>query len=162
MKTIPLSQGYVALVDDEDFERVNQFKWSLLRSRPKQDKFYARRNIQKGNIQKEVRLHHFILNYYGMVDHKNGNGLDNQKYNLRPANRYQNCWNARKLSKGTSRFKGVHLYKAKNRPSRWRAIIKFYNHKFSLGYYFTEEDAAISYNHAALAYFGEFAVLNLI
>jgi len=92
MKEIPLSQGLVALVDDEDFERVNQFKWCASKE-SRGTKFYAIRWQRINGKQTKIRMHRFILglppgkeckHYQSglVVDHVNGNSLDNRKRNL--------------------------------------------------------------------------------
>jgi len=152
MKDIPLTRGKVALVDDEDYERVNQFRWA---AHKRGNTWYAYRNAPSF-----VRMHKFILAGHPEIDHANGNGLDNQKRNLRPATRSQNTANGQKHVDGlTSRFRGVSFSKE---SKRWVAYIGVSGHHFNLGYYDSEDDAAISYNHAAIAYFGEFARLNLV
>ncbi len=155
MKEIPLTQGKFAIVDDEDFERVNQFKWHAIWDR---FNWYACTYKQELNGEKkQTRMHQFLIPGRGLLDHRNGNGLDNQKHNLRPATNAQNL-RSRKKSLGTSsRFKGVCRVK-----NKWLSKICFQYHDFFLGYYDREEDAAISYNHAALAFFGEFARLNSV
>jgi hypothetical protein len=150
MKTIPLTQGKVAIVDDEDFERVNQFKWYV---HDVDNLFYAyRRQGRKSSL----KMHRFILGLDDPkihIDHKNHNGLDNQKKNLRVCNRNQNQHNRRK-QKGSSRFKGVTWYKP---LKKWRAQICVNNKQMHIGVFLSEQDAAIAYNQAATKYFGEFA-----
>lgn len=144
----------IALVDDEDFERVNQFKWYATTT-PTASTWYAHRAV-KGKLVLEP-MPKFILQIKGMVDHVDGNGLNNQRSNLRPTNRSGNRANSKKQSGTTSKYKGVSASRGK-----WVAHIFVFGKGYHLGNYETEEDAAISYNHAALAYFGEFARLNLV
>src|SRR5438045_2649901 len=107
MRTIPLTQGKFALIDAEDFERVSGFKWTLMKSI---NNFYAYR---KGNINgkyQSILLHRFILNLNPEdphVDHRDRNGLNCQKYNLRNATKAQNAWNCRITAVKTSKFRGV-------------------------------------------------------
>jgi hypothetical protein len=157
MKEIPLTQGKVALVDDEDFERVIQFKWHAI-----WDGFnwYAGSYLgSRGQMKKVTRMHQLIIPGHARLDHRDGNGLDNQKSNLRPATNAQNTSNRRKHSGSNNTYKGVCFHKANK---SWGASIAFMGHKFHLGYYASEIDAAVSYNHAACAYFGEFARLNSV
>lgn len=150
MRKIILSRGKVALVDDSDYDRVNQFKWS------------ANRN-QSGNwyaISRNRYLHHFILSLHTQIDHANGDGLDNQRHNLRPATNSQNRANSKKQA-GSSRYRGVRL-NVNVRSIRWRAGIHLAGRSISLGTYPSEEEAGLAYNRAALIYFGEFARLNPI
>lgn len=157
MREIPLTQGKVALVDDEDFDRANQFKWYAVRSRRT---FYAMRAIPAGK-RKQVhqRLHTFLFPELGLLDHRDGDGLNNQRQNLRPATEHQNTFNARKtVSRETSsRFKGVRWRAPR---SCWTAYITFDRHQIYLGQFDSEEDAALAYDYAAKIYFGEFAWLN--
>jgi len=102
-KTIPLSQGYEATVDDEDFEYLNQFKWNV---RIVYGTQYAKRNITTAIGKKTtVNMHREIMkapkNF--MIDHVNGNGLDNRKENLRISTRSQNLMNSKKPSNGKHR-----------------------------------------------------------
>lgn len=165
MKGIKLSRNLVALVDDEDFEYLNQFKWSVNSSN---NAFYAVRCVpapEKGKYKngktkrKKLRMHNVILNppkgYE--IDHINNNSLDNRKSNLRIAYRGQNTCNRRAVVNTTSNFKGVSL-----RGIKWRAQIQIGNKKFYLGDFASEKIAAIAYNEAALRLHGIFAVLNNI
>lgn len=157
MKEIPLTSGKVALIDDEDFERVTRFKWFAHKIC---GIWYAARWFRDENgDSKQVGLHVFLIPDSVQVDHKNGNGLDNQKHNLRPATASQNSANRRKRSGVSSRYKGVSWI---NRQQSWRASIGFMGSHVHLGNYDCEEDAAVSYNHAALAFFGEFARINSV
>src|ERR1700744_2107287 len=111
MKLIPLSQGYSAMVDDEDFERVNQFKWCVKR-RKHSPTIHAVRtvNFKKDGrrTSKNVWMHHFIAGVTShVVDHFDGNGLNNQKSNLRHATFAQNSSNRAVQSRNASGFKGV-------------------------------------------------------
>ena len=107
MKTIALTQGFVALVDDEDFDRVSAFKWSATKTKTN---VYAVRKVQTplGRTTSQL-LHRFIMevtNPRVQVDHKDHNGLNNQRDNLRPGVCGENCGNRRK-TRGASQFKGV-------------------------------------------------------
>lgn len=159
MKEVQLSQGKVALVDDEDFDRVNQFKWCAIQHRKYPHLWYSVRSVRQLNgKQKTVLLHRFILPGFNQLDHVDRNGLNNQKGNLRPANHSQNAANRLKHDGAfTSGFKGVEWSKAKN---RWIARIRFQGKNFYLGHYKIESDAAIAYDWAAKVCFGEFARLN--
>ena len=156
MKEIPLTQGKVALVDDEDFDRVNQFKWQAARANRN---WYAIRGIRiPGKKNSTIRMHCFILGIK-KIDHRNTNGLDNQKENLRPATDSQNQANRRKQLGTSSKFKGVSFFKKKG---KWHSDIYVSKQRISLGYYEQEEHAALAYNGAAKLFFGEFARLNQI
>jgi hypothetical protein len=150
MREIPLTQGKVALVDDEDFERVAKYPWFLLRSGTCR---YAIRNARSGGCR---LMHQLILGTRG-VDHVNGDGLDNRRANLRVAAQSENMRNRQKANhyagKPTgSRFKGVQRA-PNNRRHPWRAALNGRH----LGYFENEREAAAAYNAAALQEFGEFA-----
>ncbi len=154
MKEIQLTQGKVALVDDEDYEYLNQFRWHAHKSKRT---WSVRRNISIGHSKGTVLCMHIVLMSPPKgfeIDHKDHNGLNNQKHNLRICTHQQNQWNARKQL-GTSKYKGVYWHK---RDQKWMCRIGF---KY-LGLFISETKAALAYNKAAKEAFGEFACLNLI
>lgn len=157
MKRIPLSQGQFALVDDKDFERLSKFKWH---AHWDGYNFYAIRTFRiSKNKQGRVRMHQELFECpEGMIpDHKDGDGLNNQRENLRPATYQQNNRNRRKKARATSRFKGVSW---RSDVGKWRVIITLSGKLKSLGSFLTERKAARAYDEAARRLFGEFAHLN--
>lgn len=155
MKTIPLSKGHVAMVDDVDYHWLSQWKWH-------QNRGYACRQVGKPGRKSWVWMHREILRPKSgqECDHINGNGLDNRRSNLRLATHQENGFNRRKLKQRfTSRFKGTHLHK-----QGWRATIDFRvggkKRNYHIGYYKTEEQAARAYDETAKELFGQFAALN--
>lgn len=158
MKKIRLTQGQVAIVDDEDFERLAQFKWYALKH-PKG--YTARRNVRLPNgKQTTIKMHRFIMDAPPRmdVDHINGNSLDNRRQNLRLATRQQNCFNSDKSGMNkSSRYKGVSILR---RLNKWQAAIVINGRKRYLGLYESEVVAAEIYDRAAVYYHGEFAKLN--
>lgn len=160
MKEIQLTQGKVALVDDEDFDYLYQWKWYACKSG---NTFYANRYDKNLNNKKiKIYMHRFItknINKKMHTDHINRNGLDNRKINLRICTNSQNSSNRGLQINNTTGFKGV--YYAKN-INKFRAIIVVNRIKKTLGSYIDPIDAARAYNNAAQKYHGEFANLNKI
>jgi hypothetical protein len=147
MKLIELTRGLWAMVDDADYDFLMQWKWYAVEASP--GKFYAAR----WGGEKRVFMHQVLVPNVPEVDHRNSNGLDNQRHNLRPATHQQNISGQQKRRTNTSGFKGVSWH-AKDK--RWRARIC----RVGLGNFKTPEEAARAYDRAALEKFGEFARLN--
>ena len=158
MKQIPLTKGQFALVDDEDFDRVNQFKWYADKRISKKGVvyYYAARRYTVNGKSILQRMHSFIFgdsSHKKHIDHKDSDRLNNQKYNLRFATPSENGMNIRKIGK----YKGIFYYKATNKFSA-QIMIKY--NKIHLGYFNTEIEAAKAYDKKAIELFGEFANLN--
>ena len=104
-------------------------------------------------------MHRQILNAPADLccDHKNHNGLDNRKANLRLCTVAQNNYNKRPLPNKTSKYKGVFWC---SEAKKWRAEIRQNDQRIHIGYYDYEQDAAIAYDDYAIDLFGEFAYLN--
>lgn len=160
MKKIKLTQNKFALVDDVDYEWLNQFKWYTLRDG---HTFYAR--CKKNG--KEVQMHREILELKKgnnkQTDHIDGNGLNNQRDNLRVCTKQENQRNQRPVRGGSSKFKGVYLSKSYPKygiKSVWRANIGKDGKAIFLGGFENEIDAAKAYDGATLKYFGKFAHVN--
>ena len=155
-KEIQLTQGKVAIVDDEDFERINQWKWYYGGG-------YAGRNKKRTKgIPRGLSLHCFIMGKPSdglEVDHIDGNKLNNQKSNLRIATRSQNAMNVGITKRNKSGYKGVSWHKCSN---KWEVRIRINGKKLHLGLFINKEDAAKAYNDAAKLHHGEFANLNKI
>lgn len=156
MREIALSQGKVALVDDADFELVNQFKWS---AHHQGNLWYAMRGAGPKKARVRILLHRFLTNAKPgvLVDHKDGDGLNNCRGNLRFATQAENLRNREKTKAGRNRFKGVYW---SERDKVFTAKITVNYKSIHLGSFKNEEDAARAYNTAALKHFGEFARLN--
>jgi predicted CoA-substrate-specific enzyme activase len=157
-RRIPLGEGIFALVSPLDFYRLNKFHWY---AEIKKEHIYAARNVITSGKKKIIfAMHREIMNFPSglLVDHKNGNTLDNRRANLRIATRLQNNCNRRKTkSKTSSRFIGVCFHKSQK---RWCANIRHNGKKLWLGSFVSEIDAARAYDAAALKYHGQFARLN--
>lgn len=154
-REVPLTKGFVALVDDEDYERVMAVgRWH---ARDRKGKAYALHTFYLGHRRrKNVSLHTFLTGW-PLVDHRNGNGLDNRRSNLRQATQRDNCRNVLVRPGSTSPFKGVSAHRD---TGRWRSRIFIAGREIALGVYVTEEQAAQAYDAAARKHFGEFATLN--
>lgn len=159
MRQIQLTQNKVALIDDEDYVYIDQFKWYT--AKDKHGKYYARRSITVSNrVYKKITMHRDIMSVSDpkiQVDHKDNNGLNNQKENLRLCNNAENSRNTELDSLNTSGFKGVDWHE---HSKKWRATIRVDYKKIHLGFFSDVIDAALAYNKAAIEYFGEFAKLN--
>ena len=157
MKEIKLTRGKVALVDDEDFEELNKYKWCTCKKR---HTFYAVRRTRDGSRKgRIIYMHRQILGFPKKVDHRDGCGTHNQKNNLRVCTNRQNHMNSRPRLGCSSKFKGVTFFEKGN---KWLARLVLEGKSFSLGLHATEEDAALAYNRKAIEIFGEFARLNII
>ena len=156
MKKIPLNHGKFAMVDDEDFERVAQFRWQYRKTKSGAE--YVIRKQKINGVYVNIHLHRFVLPHdFQDTDHIDGNGLNNQKFNLRPCTRSQNKMNQHSIRLHSSRFKGVHFKKSSN---IWGASIRARGKLKHLGYTEDESDAAKLYDVAANKLFGEFARTN--
>ncbi|CCE05791.1 putative Pathogenesis-related transcriptional factor and ERF protein [Bradyrhizobium sp. STM 3843] len=146
-----LSRGLFALVDDEDFDLVLAHEWRAIKGH---GTFYAHTWIDGESIG----MHRLLTDPLAteVVDHQNGDGLDNRRCNLRPCLQVQNMQNRRKqTTPATSRFKGVHFDKGK-----WRSGIVHDGERVDLGRYNSEILAARQYDRAARLLFGRFARTN--
>jgi len=161
MKEIQLSKGQVALVDDEDFDRVSQHSWYALfvKTYANGGQYVARSGTRIDGKLRQFLLHRFILNAPDgtNVDHIDRNPLNCKRNNLRLATRNQNCWNTAKRSNNTTGFKGVSVFRKLN---KYRAVISCNKQSISLGLFHTSEEAAKAYDKKAKELFGEFAYLN--
>jgi hypothetical protein len=158
MKEIPLTQGKVALVDDEDYEFLIQWKWYVQFDGWN---WYALRNSETVDGRRTgIKMHRVIMNApEGLeVDHEDHNGLNNQKKNLRVCAHGKHMLGKRKYCSGvTSRFKGVSWRKEN---CRWRARLTLGGKLVCLGDFEVEEDAARAYDAAARRLFKDFAYPN--
>lgn len=154
MKQIDLRNGTYAVVDDEDYDRLSQFRWNYRNG-------YAIREL-KNQQGKRIRtaMHHDIIGRIdGLeVDHINGNRADNRRENLRFATHSQNMAN-KIMRQGTSKYKGVCWNK---KDKVWIASVEKDGKYYHAGSYHNEEEAAIAYNKKAWEIFGEFARVNLL
>lgn len=156
MKLISLTRGKQALVDNEDFEELSKYSWQA-------NKFFrvSRRTSGKRCDERHyISMHRYIMGVTDpkvLIDHIDGNTLNNQRSNLRISTNSQNQQNRRKQLKCSSKYKGVSLDK---RKEKWSSYIRINKKLKFLGYFHSETEAAQAYNEAAKKYFGEFAKLN--
>lgn len=143
----------VTIIDQEDYERVSRYRWNAVRSR---HTWYARHDfgIHRKGGPRFMYLHRFLMDHPdGLVDHRNRDGLDNRRENLRITDRYGNSRNVPPFRDG---LKGV----MRERTGRWRAQISCHGITHHLGVYESEGLAGKAYDAAAREMFGEFAYLN--
>jgi len=151
MREIQLTQGKVAFVDDEDYEYLSQFNWQAVKDRKL---WYAVRRDGYSHI----RMHREIMGVTDpkiQVDHRNHDGLDNRRSNLRIASGSQNIANSRRSDLNVTGYIGVSFSKRhKSKP-----YIVYCQHNY-IGSYATAEEAGRAYDEIAREVFGEFARLN--
>lgn len=153
-KTIPLTQGQAAIVDDDIYESLSRFNWYAYFDRKT---YYARRHSPiTGKI---IQMHREIMGASDgtIIDHLNGNGLDNRRENLRFCTQSENQRNRGADVDNTSGYKGVTWHKVKK---KWMAQIKVNKKNTYLGLYSDPAEAARAYDAAAIELHGEFACLN--
>jgi hypothetical protein len=156
IRLIPLTQGKFAIVDAEDYGQLSRHKWQ---AQSRFGTFYAKRKVRRSTHY----MHREILKPPdGLIcDHKDHNGLNNRKGNLRLCTQAQNVRNRRPNKSSSSRYKGVTREKRREKSTRkWRAQIRFNGKLRHLGIFRNEIDAAVAYDRRAAELFGEFAWLN--
>jgi hypothetical protein len=159
MKKIPLTGGRFAIVDDVDYENLSQFKWHIDRN---QTTCYAHRTpwVHGQNRSQTIRMHRQIMGFpSGLVDHRNGNGLDNRRTNLRVATKSENHANSRKLDpRNKSGYRGVFRI----RTGRWMAQIRAHGKPKYLGLFDTAEQANDAYRSHAQSFRGFRTVMHCV
>jgi hypothetical protein len=157
---LQLTQGKTTVFDDEDWPLLRPYKWHA--AQQWNGLFYAVTKVWNPETKKQfiLRMHRVITDAPKgiLVDHENGDGLVNHRWNLRVATSSQNGQNKRKQANAKwSKYKGVTFIE---RDRKWKAAIWTNGKYYFLGYFQIEEDAAMAYDRAALEMFGEFARLN--
>lgn len=163
MKKIALNQNKFTIVDDEDFEHLNQWRWFATK---RGNSFYAERSQRVGKRKlgksKGFKIHRLIMGITDplvLCDHIDGDGLNNQKSNLRLCNRSQNNCNRRSSKNSSSKFKGVSYHRI---TKMWQSSMTKDKKSIYIGLFRTEVEAAIAYNKKAIELHGEFANLNCV
>lgn len=156
MRRIPLSKGKYALVDNKDFDWINQYKWAITNNKNSHT-FYAIRMCHKKEkyFSKSIRMHRYIIKAVPgeIVDHINGNGLDNRRKNLRIVSNANNVVNQRLHKNNTSGHRGVSWSK---RDKKWYAYIMVNYKTIALGKFTKKNDAIVAFKKAAKKHFGIF------
>jgi hypothetical protein len=151
MREIFLNEGYVALVDDKDFERVRKYVWSVQKI---EDHIYAQ---SKKTDTKQTYMHRFIMRVHGknvFVTHLDGNGLNNQRSNLQVCTRAEAMRNQQKIySNNKSGYRGVCWNKARQ---KWLVQIAIKGRPHHIGMYTDIIEAAKAFDTAAIAHYGKY------
>jgi hypothetical protein len=160
MKKIPL--GKFVLVDDEDYEWLSQYTWRI--HKDKWNTYAYRREEYLDGRTRDILMHREIMGFVEfdgkMVDHKNRNGLDNRRENLREASPLLNSMNRKTRINNTSGYRGVCWSVKKGKKSKWRAALTHNGKTVFSKRFDCKEDAARAYDEAAKKIWGDDAVLN--
>lgn len=163
MIEIPLSRGKVARIDDEDAALVAGFKWWAHQGNDGHGWYARGYPLNSPTNRSQIMMHNLILGVHAgtLVDHLDGDGLNNTRANLRPATRAQNAQNQHIRSDNQTGFKGVGRSQRHGRLyPRWRAKITIEGRTLHLGYFASPAQAAEAYDEAARRHFGRFARVN--
>lgn len=156
MKKILFNQDEFALISDEDFPLVSLYRWQIHRGKYTS---YAATKINGHTVY----MHRLILGLKKgtktIADHKDGNGLNNQRSNLRKCTRSQNAMNSRMCENNKTGYKGVFVVSNPTlKTPKWQAQIKIKNKKMHLGVFNSPQEASLAYKKAALKFHGKFSI----
>ena len=160
MKEIELSQGKIALVDDGDYDNLIGYSW-FARRPPSSKTYYAYSSVKIGKRVKTLLMHRIILDAPRgvQVDHRDRNGLNNRRQNIRLCTPSENSCNVGLKENNTSGYKGVSWHKP---TKKWGVKIRVCGKRIHLGHFTNKHRAAKIYNEAALKYHGKFACQNAL
>lgn len=158
MREVALTQGKVAFVDNEDYEKLVQYNWCAKKHR---NTFYAIRHIWINGKRTTQGMHREILGLTNgdraIIDHRDRNGINNQRYNLRDVSASINSFNRKKAINNSSGYRGVSW----NKPTKkWITSYTYNKKRKHIGLFNDPIKAALAYDSAVLAYRGKDAVLN--
>lgn len=159
MKLIQLTKGFSAMVDDEDYKSLCNYRWHVIKG---YSTFYAVRTLYLGGGRKNKKFKHIFMHREilgatdrnTLVDHKDHNGLNNQRNNIRLCSRSENQKNKNSEKHSTSKYLGVDYDSKRN---KWKSRIRVGGKEIFLGRFLDEKDAAKAYDEAARLYHGEFS-----
>ncbi len=152
--------GFFAIIDAEDAELVMKFTWRYVRAKGHHTA-YAFAKIKRDGKWVNVLLHRFLMGEPKgiLIDHRNHDGLDCRRSNMRECTNQQNQYNQPKRNGTTSQYKGVHRQKG---GVSWKVNLRINGKPTYFGSYATEREAALAYNVFAVENYGEFAYLNVV
>lgn len=159
MKEIELTKGQVALVDDLDYIILSAWKWVASKNG---NTFYALRHFMEGGKKHKIYMHRYLMGETDkkvFIDHRDRNGLNNQRDNLRVCTKAQNYANRNKAKNCSSKYVGVSWHK---KSGKWAVMLCKDYKPIYIGLFTSEEAAAKAYNEAAIRIHGEFATTNII
>jgi len=156
-RLVPLTRGYFAVVDEDMYDEVMQYKWSVYIGN---GVCYATRGLIVDGIKTTQKMHRFVMGYDSLdIDHIDGNGLHNYRSNLRYCTHNENMMNKNSYKNTSSKYKGVTFRKS---VGKYQSRICVNKKPMHIGMFKTEIEAAMAYNRKAKELFGSFARFNIV